>query len=96
MMGVAVEHSVVVMTALSQSRQSKIESMGSQFSIPVFMLICVQNKWVHKVLRSWLRTPALAVQVPLQLGWNNYLHFNSDSELLCRKPMKGRQKALFY
>ena len=43
----AVEHSIVVMTMGSQSRQSQIE-LGIQFSILVLLNLCL-NQWDHKI-----------------------------------------------
>ena len=65
-----VEHSVMVMTAGSQSRRSQIDS---QFSISVLWNLCSESVW-SKILR-----PNCGLQpLPLPLGWNTYLLFNPD------------------
>ena len=43
-----------------------------------------------------LTTLTPAVQVELQLGWNTYLLFNSDSELCVKSRRKGDRKHCFY
>ena len=86
----AVERSVVVMTASSQSRQSHIE----YYVLPIFYSHFMNFVFrISKVLRSYLRTPALRVQ--LQLGWNIYLLFNSDSELYVENRSGGARKHCF-
>ena len=41
----AVEPSVVIMTAGSQLRSSQIKSYGRQFSIPVLLNLCSESVW---------------------------------------------------
>ena len=76
---VVVEHSVVVMTAGSQSRRSQIESyeypiFDSRFMKFLFRISGGIKLWDP----SWVKTPTLAVRVQLPLGWNIYWLFNSD------------------
>ena len=65
-----VELSVVVMSA-------RLNSMGSQFSIPVFWDLCSESV-VTKTVETQLRTPTLVVWVQLPLGWNTYVLFNTN------------------
>ena len=63
-----------------------------------FYGVSVQNQWVHKTLKSWLRTLTLAIQVWLPLVRIEY-KFPFQiwyGELCVKKPMKVRQKALFW
>ena len=58
----------------------------------------VQNQWGHKTLKSYLMTPTLAVQVQVPLVRKEY-EFPFQiwyCELCVKKPMKVRQKALFW
>ena len=82
-----VEHSAVVMGG-------KLNSMGSQFSIPVLWSLSSESTWAQNV-EAQLRTPTLGVRVQSPLEWNTYFLLNTDIANLCGKLMRGRQKALF-
>ena len=65
-----VEHSLVVMSA-------RLNPVRSQFLIPVLWNLCSESV-VAWTVETQLRTPTLAVQVQLLLGWNTYVLFNTD------------------
>ena len=49
----------------------------------------------HKILRTWLRTPILAVRVQLPLEWNTYLLFNFDIVNFVQKTDEGEAEPMF-
>ena len=63
--------------------------------IVVVMIVGSQSRRFQVESYGCLKTPTMTVQAQLQLRWNTYLFFNSDSELCVESWWGGDRKHMF-
>ena len=85
-----VEH--IVLRVLNED-DPKLNTVGSQFSIPVLSNLCSISMGASK-FETQLRASTLAVRVQLPLGWNTYLVFNSDIVNFVWKTNEGETEII--